>query len=158
MPLAELYQSTNPWVGLADFLARVAAPDPTADGEGLYWGGGAPSGSYPAFLALVADETGRLWPCGSAAAVDITFVDTSGTGALYLVPFDDQELPSAEPGRIGAFSLLAQDAAAPAPADALKLGQGSLSGGAFSDFTEAPGLRHSPGRIHNGSRPTSCMA
>jgi hypothetical protein len=110
MPTSIYYQTTDPWVGLTDFLARLVGVDGSG-AEGVYWGGATAVGefggsgtTYPAFLALVEDDTGRLWPCGASDEVPIDFVDESGTCGLYLLPFDTSELPSYLSGQIGSFT------------------------------------------------------
>ncbi|MCC7494450.1 MAG: hypothetical protein IT204_18985 [Fimbriimonadaceae bacterium] len=140
------YQTTTPYEALTDWLGRLTVTAPSSDtGEGLCWGGAASQGdfggigtTYPAFLALVRDDSGRLWPTGAASPVPIEFVDTSGTCGLYLVPFDDSVLPSYVSGQIGSFSLVAQGTA---PADSLLLGSGTVADSAFSSFTEQSGVR-----------------
>ena len=57
MPETTYHQTTSPWVGLADFLGRLIDP---------------------ALLALIHDDSGRAWPCGSGSDVPIDFVDTGG--------------------------------------------------------------------------------
>jgi len=151
MPLSTRYQTTTPYESLADFLARLIDPDGSAD-EGLYWGGATAIGdfggsgtTYPAFLAMVEDDNGRMWPTGATSNVTVEFVDSSGACSLYLIPFSDEELPSYVSGQIGDFSLVAQltdpSPPAPAPANALKLGSGSVTASAFTTWTEDPDAR-----------------
>lgn len=138
MSVDQLYQTTTPYESLADLLGRLLNPDAAA-GEGLYWGGALTSGeAFPAFLALVQDDSGRLWPCGASSSIPIDFSETSGTLSLFLIPFDSSELPSYVTGKIGAFSLVAT---ASSLNDALELGSGSVTDSAFTSFTEAAGVR-----------------
>jgi len=68
MPLPTFHQTTSPWTGLADFLGRLF--DPAGEGSaGVSYGGGTPTGAYPAFLAVVAGHAGRPQPCGATSEV-----------------------------------------------------------------------------------------
>lgn len=149
MSASTCYQTTTPADGVTDFLARFLAAA-GATGEGVYHGGAQALGdlsggdAYPPFLALVADDSGRNWPCGAGSAVPIDFSDTDGACTLYLLPFAASDLPTYVSGQLGDFRLVAQLSGSSAPDDSLALGSGNVSssgGDHFTSWTEASGVR-----------------
>ena len=115
--------------GLASLLGGPA---------GLLTGGVMTTGSsYPAFAAVVADDSGECWYLGSAAATAMTFLVTSGSCTAYLVPKTvTGRSPLAAIGGIGDFQILVQLTASTPPAHSLALGHGTVVASAFTTWTE----------------------
>ncbi|MBI2302290.1 MAG: hypothetical protein HYU66_25585, partial [Armatimonadetes bacterium] len=121
------------------------------DGPGVYSGGAAELADltgggtlYPAFLAMVADDSAEVWPAGSGGTSAITF-NVAGTAAgdarLYLVVSKLAGVsPAAAAGNLGGYTLVADDVANPPPADSLLLGSGTLAASAFTAYTPAAGV------------------
>lgn len=130
-------QWTKARLALARFLGwRVG-------GEGIYAGGAAVVGDlttggteYPAVTLIVNDDSAYPWPIITAAATAITFVDTSGAGALYAVVKQLAGVtPAAADGGFNQVSFVAQLAASAAPLHSLKLGTGTIAASAFTTYT-----------------------
>lgn len=116
-------------------------------GEGLYSGGATVIGDiadgtdYPAFEAIVLDDSGNAWPFRKTTATEMTFADTSGACTAYLVIGQVSGVsPAMATGGLTDFTILVQLTATAAPAHSLALGAGSVTASAFTDWTPATGL------------------
>lgn len=134
-------------------FAELAARDTFGalfGGQGIYTGGAAVYGdlpasgaNYPAFRALVADDSGHLWPVQLAAATAMTFAVTSGACTAWLVI---PQVPSVSPVMatgsllLVTANLLVQLTVTADPAHAIKLGSGNVTASAFTDWTVDPAI------------------
>lgn len=128
-------------------------------GAGVYQGGATAYGdltdsgaSYPAsagapFRAVVADDSGYLWPFEFTADLAMTFNATSGACTAYLViDLLSGVSPDAAVGGKSDASILVQLTADPAPANSLPLFTCTVAGSAVTaDFVEDASARVAAG-------------
>ena len=125
-------------------IARVVAE--LLGGEGLYTGGASVIGdlasgtAYPAFTAIVKDDSGSCWMFRKASATAMTFNDSGVACTAYLVVGQlDGVSPAMASGGVTDFQILVQATADPAPAHSLALGGGDVdSEPKFTAWTPDP--------------------
>lgn len=154
-----IYGATGDTLAAADFNQRSYHGLATAKllaqrlgGEGLYSGGATVIGDiadgtdYPAFEAVVLDDSGNAWPFRKTTATEMTFVDTSGACTAYLVIGQVSGVsPAMATGGLTDFTILVQLTATAAPAHSLALGAGNVTASAFTDWTPATTAWAAPG-------------
>ncbi|MCG3177513.1 MAG: hypothetical protein MOGMAGMI_02487 [Candidatus Omnitrophica bacterium] len=133
---ADFNQARQHGLAIARFLSDRLG------GEGVYAGGATALGdlaggtAYPAFEAIVLDDSGQAWPFRNATATAMAFVDTAGACTAYLVIGQVSGIsPAMATGGATDFSIVVQLTATAAPAHSLPLGAGSVTASAFTTWT-----------------------
>jgi len=126
-------------------------------GEGLYSGGATVIGDiadgtdYPAFEAIVLDDSGNAWLFRTTSATEMTFSDTSGACTAYLVIGQVSGVsPAMATGGLTDFSIIVQLTATAAPAHSIPLGAGAVTASAFTDWTPDAGVNAGPAVVGQG--------